>query len=105
VNDICAGAGALPRAAADSLPESSLLGAGGRPGACRCAGSILIHINDQGLSVAPIPTDHDRVIAELQHPMCRMTSFGADSLGLPRLAIASIARQSMRSSMPSGQSA
>ena len=71
INKTCLGQRPVPVIAADSLPSSSLLGAGGRPGGCRCAGSISIRISAGQWLVEPDPADHDRVIAALERPMCR----------------------------------
>jgi beta-lactamase superfamily II metal-dependent hydrolase len=74
VNTTCMGEGPLPLRQADTLPVLARLGADGRNGACRCAGSISVRIDDDGWVVEPNLEDHDRVIVALDHPMCRLSS-------------------------------
>jgi competence protein ComEC len=69
VNPVCAGSSPLPRSGA-GLPTSSLAGLGGRPGACRCAGSISIDFADEGWTVSPKVAEHQQVISALETPVC-----------------------------------
>lgn len=84
VNQTCAGGKGLPHAVAQSLPQESLRGAGGRPEVCRCAGTISIYINDDGLTVKPGPIDHGRVIDALDHPMCRLKRVITNPISMQR---------------------
>jgi beta-lactamase superfamily II metal-dependent hydrolase len=70
VNAICAGGRRLPREGL-GLPSSSLRGAGGKPGACRCAGTVTVTVAPEGWRVSPTPGEHDEVISLLENPMCR----------------------------------
>jgi len=72
VNQLCLGKAPLPRdSARRDLPRSSLLGAGDLPGACRCAGTITVEIDDTGFDVTPTVEAHNRVVGRLESPMSR----------------------------------
>ncbi len=70
VNPVCAGSAPLPRSS-PGLPASALAGRGGRPGACRCAGTVTIEVGDTGWTVSPSPAEHRVVMSRLESPMCR----------------------------------
>ncbi len=69
VNYICAGGRPLPPST-KLLPMATRAGAGDRPGACPCAGTVTVEVTDTGWSVTPSVPEHRAVIDLLASPMC-----------------------------------
>jgi competence protein ComEC len=69
VNYVCAGGRPLPPSTR-ILPLASRSGAGDKPGACPCAGTVTVHITATGWSVTPSVDDHRAVIDLIGSPMC-----------------------------------
>jgi competence protein ComEC len=69
VNYICAGGSILPPSSR-LLPIAAKVGAGDRPGACRCAGTVRVEVTETGWAVIPSVGEHRAVIDLLASPMC-----------------------------------
>ncbi|MDO8684106.1 MAG: MBL fold metallo-hydrolase [Armatimonadota bacterium] len=42
--------------------------------ACACAGNVVVHIDDSGLSISPSSQEHAQTVASLSTPQCRRSS-------------------------------